>query len=121
RTPPPLVRSDTRLTLSATECPMAKKTARSGSTSLKARDKVTLGKLTGLADDVAKKAFGGREPKLEIPSRTRSNTLWNKRRKILEMGDATQDRELLNLNQGKQFMQTMIPARSIKDLIDQCK
>jgi DNA topoisomerase-6 subunit A len=82
------------------------------------RDKKTLAKITGLADDVAKKSLGGREPRIQIPTRTKSNTIWNKKRGILEMGDGTADRELFNLNQAKQFMQTMLHASTIKDLID---
>src|SRR6476659_9476499 len=98
---------------------MAKKTTTSApSTRLKSRDKVTLGKIVDLADDVAKKTFGGREPRLDIPLRTRSNTTWNKKRGILEMGSATSERELFNLNQAKQFMQTLLHASTIKDLID---
>jgi DNA topoisomerase-6 subunit A len=99
---------------------MAKKsvTRSSASQRLKERDKVTLGKITSLADDITKKTFAGREPKLEIPTRSRSNTIWNKKRRILEMGDATAERELFNLNQAKQFMQTMLHASSIKELID---
>lgn len=84
---------------------------------LKDRDKATLGKITDLADAVAKKALSGREPVIDIPTRSKSNTLWNKKRGILEMGDATQSRELFNLNQAKQFMQTMLHASTIKDLI----
>ena len=34
------------------------------------------------------------------------------------MGSATAERELFNLNQAKQFMQTMLHASTIKDLID---
>jgi DNA topoisomerase-6 subunit A len=82
------------------------------------RDKATLGKIVELADRVSKSAFAGREPKVDIPSRTRSNTNWNKKRGILEMGDATSARELFNLNQAKQFMQTMLHASTIKDLIE---
>ncbi|HPO93583.1 MAG TPA: DNA topoisomerase IV subunit A [Phycisphaerales bacterium] len=88
------------------------------SSRLKERDAKTLGKLVGLADDVTKKAFTGREPKIEIPSRTKSNTIWNKKRGILEMGDAVSERELFNLNQAKQFMQTMLHASTIKELIE---
>jgi DNA topoisomerase VI subunit A len=36
----------------------------------------------------------------------------------LQMGDAIQRRELFNLNQAKQFMQTMLHASTIKDLIE---
>ena len=85
---------------------------------VKARDKVTLGKIVGLADDVATSAFKKQDISLDIPLRTRSNTNWNKKRGILEMGNATAGRELFNLNQAKQFMQTMLHASTVKDLID---
>jgi DNA topoisomerase-6 subunit A len=84
----------------------------------KERDSVTLKKLVGLADDVAKKTFGGKEPKVEIPLRTKSNTIWNKKQGILQMGEAVAERELFNLNQAKQFMQTMLHASTIKELIE---
>src|SRR5262245_14225837 len=84
---------------------------------IKARDKATLGKIVGLADDVSGCAFRGREICLDIPTRTRSNTIWNKKRGILQMGSGTQLRELFNLNQAKQFMQTMLHASTIKELI----
>ena len=85
---------------------------------IKARDKETLGKITNLADDVATCAFKGRDICVPIPQRTRSNTIWNKKRGILEMGDASQERQLFNLNQAKQFMQTMLHAGTIKELIE---
>ena len=85
---------------------------------LKERDKVTLGKIVNLADNVATRAFKKQDISLDIPLRTRSNTNWNKKRGILEMGDATAERELFNLNQAKQFMQTMLHASTVKDLID---
>ena len=85
---------------------------------VKARDKVTLGKIVGLADNVATSAFKKQAISVDIPLRTRSTTNWNKKRGILEMGDATAERELFNLNQAKQFMQTMLHASTVKDLID---
>jgi DNA topoisomerase-6 subunit A len=101
---------------------MAKKTTTKAPTRTggkrKDRDVATLGKITTLAEKVAGNAFKGREPIVEIPTRTKSNTVWNKKRGILEMGDATQERQLFNLNQAKQFMQTMLHASTIKDLID---
>ena len=85
---------------------------------LSTRDAATQKKLVGLADAVARSSLAGREPKVEIPTRSRSNTLWNKKHKILEMGSARQERQLFNLGQAKQFMQTMLHASTIKDLID---
>ena len=85
---------------------------------LQERDKTTKGKIVHLADDVAKAAFKGGDIAVSIPQRTRSNTLWNKKQRILQMGDSKATRELFNLNQAKQFMQTMLHGNSIKELID---
>jgi DNA topoisomerase-6 subunit A len=100
---------------------MAKKKATTGArvnNRVKERDKATLGKITTLADNVAKSAFKGADINLAIPTRTRSNTLWNKKRGILQMGDGKATRELFNLNQAKQFMQTVLHGDSIKQLIE---
>jgi len=98
---------------------MAKKTTKPGAINkrIQQRDKATLGKIVDLADSVAKAAFKGSEISLAIPQRTRSNTLWNKKQRILQMGDAKAIRELFNLNQAKQFMQTCLHGNSIKELI----
>lgn len=85
---------------------------------IRQRDKATLTKIVDLADDVAGCAFKGRDIRVDIPTRTRSNTIWNKKRGILQMGDAKSQRELFNLNQAKQFMQTMLHGNSIKELIN---
>src|SRR5687768_11984308 len=85
---------------------------------VKERDKATMGKIVSLADNVATNAFKGRDINIAIPTRTRSNTLWNKKKGILQMGDAKSQRELFNLNQAKQFMQTCLHGNSIKELID---
>jgi DNA topoisomerase-6 subunit A len=84
---------------------------------IKGRDKETLGKIVNLADNVSKAAFKGKDIAIAIPTRSRSNTLWNKKRGILEMGDAQASRELFNLNQAKQFMQTVLHSNSIRELI----
>ncbi len=84
---------------------------------IRERDKGTLGKIVDLADDVAKKAFKGGDIRVDIPTRSRSNTIWNKKRGILEMGEGKSQRELFNLNQAKQFMQTLLHGSSIKELI----
>jgi len=103
---------------------MAKKTTKASDTgsrgsrgSRKDRDQVTDKKIGTLADGVVTRAMGGRDPIIAIPTRSRSNTLWNKKRGILEMGPATQERQLFNLNQAKQFMQTLLHASTIKDLV----
>lgn len=83
-----------------------------------ARDQKTLAAITNLAGGVVKATRSRTEPAIEIPTRSKSNTVWNKKARILEMGDAFATRELFNLNQAKQFMQTMLHASTIKDLIE---
>ena len=95
---------------------MAKKITKQVST--KARDVNTHKKIYVLAETVTKAALSGKEPIVSVPTRSRSNTIWNKKRGILEMGNATQDRQLFNLNQAKIFMQTLLHSGSIKDLIE---
>jgi DNA topoisomerase VI subunit A len=100
---------------------MAKKQSASKSgvnKKINARDKVTLGKIVNLADEVSTSAFKGRDIAVSIPMRTRSNTVWNKKRGILQMGDAKATRELFNLNQAKQFMQTVLHGKSVRELIE---
>ncbi|MGH7179161.1 MAG: DNA topoisomerase IV subunit A, partial [Tepidisphaeraceae bacterium] len=100
---------------------MAKKKSKSTggmSKRIQERDKATLGKIVELADDVSSSAFRGRDISLAIPQRTRSNTIWNKKRGILQMGSNEATRELFNLNQAKQFMQTVLHGSSIKELIN---
>ncbi|MGA2500434.1 MAG: DNA topoisomerase IV subunit A [Tepidisphaeraceae bacterium] len=85
------------------------------------RDKLTMSKIVGLVDNITAAAFKNKDISVAIPTRSRANTLWNKKRGILQMGDAVQARELFNLNQAKQFMQTMLHASTIKGLIDSDK
>src|SRR5271154_6838366 len=85
---------------------------------IRERDAHTLSKIVTLADDVAKSALKSKDIAVAIPTRSRSNTIWNKKKGILQMGDAKQSRELFNLNQAKQFMQTLLHASTIKEFID---
>jgi DNA topoisomerase-6 subunit A len=85
---------------------------------IKKRDAATLAKIVELANGVTNDAMQARDITVAIPTRSRSNTLWNKKQKILQMGDARQTRELFNLNQAKQFMQTLLHASTIKEFID---
>jgi len=102
---------------------MAKKTTeqaggRGPTERMKERDVATQKKILTLAEEIAQRSLKGREPVVEIPMRTKSNTIWNKKKGILEMGDGTAERPLFDLKTAKQFMQTMLHASTIKDLIE---
>lgn len=83
-----------------------------------ARDTKTADSIRGLTDSIVKSALSGREPKVEVPTRSSANTRWNKSRGILQMGSATQERQLFNLGQARKFMQTLIHGQGINELID---
>jgi DNA topoisomerase-6 subunit A len=88
---------------------------------LSSPDKRTLGQLTALADGVAAAAGRRTDPYLDIPSRALSNVRYSRRKKVLEMGRKTNRRHLFNLSQAKSFMQAMLVARGVNDLIGQGK
>lgn len=105
---------------------MAKKAARSTRTNdkpveLTAKDKKTLGSLRELANGVVATAERSKPPHLEIPSRSLSNVKYSTTRKILEMGNGTNRRELFNLSQAKAYMQTVLVGSGCKRLIEQGK
>src|ERR671924_865595 len=101
---------------------MAKKTKKATETvTLTSKDKKTLGSIRDLADEVVKSAGRGREPYVDIPSRSLSNVRFNQSKRIIEMGSGTNRRELFNLAQARSYMQTLLVASGCKQLIDQGK
>lgn len=82
------------------------------------RDVKTAESIRGLADSIVKSTLAGREPKVEVPTRSSANTKWNKSRGILQMGSATNTRQLFNLGQARKFMQTLLHGQGINELID---
>ncbi len=94
------------------------KSASASTATLTPRDHKTIANLTGMAERVTKVSLAGKDPIVDVPTRTLANTSFNAKRRTLEMGDATQARELFNLNQAKKFMQTMLLAAGTKSLIE---
>jgi len=103
---------------------MAKRSrnSKNGSTAtLTPRDKKTLGVIKDLADGVVNAAEKRRDPHVDIPSRTLSNVHYSPRKRIIEMGNATNRRLLFDLGQAKAYMRTMLVASGCKKLLDQGK
>lgn len=98
-----------------------KRTKKSAASTKAARDKQTSERLAQLADGIVKSALSGREPKMDVPTRSASNTKWNKSRGILQMGSAAQERQLFNMGQARKFMQTLLHGQGINKLIEQEK
>jgi DNA topoisomerase-6 subunit A len=85
------------------------------------RDKKTMSSLVGLADHVVSAANARRDPHVDIPSRTLSNVRYSPRKRILEMGNGKNRRQLFDLSQAKAYMRTMLVASGCKKLINQGK
>ncbi len=81
-------------------------------------DKATSARLEKLASDVVRTSMAHRDPFLDVPTRTLSNTSYNKSRRMLQMGSATARRNLFDLKMARKFMQSMLLASGCKSLID---
>ncbi len=84
----------------------------------KKRDAETIKKIEKLAGNVVKSSLAQREPNFSIPTLSVSNMKYNKKKRILEMGDATQTRSLFNLGQSRKFMQSLLLSKGCKELIE---
>ncbi|MCL2743368.1 MAG: DNA topoisomerase IV subunit A [Planctomycetaceae bacterium] len=90
-------------------------------TAISEKDRETLQKILSLAEDVTKQIRKRRDPQVDIPVRALSNVTFNERKRIIEMGRRTSQRQLFNLSQAKSFMQTMLVASGVKQLLMQDK
>ncbi len=97
---------------------MARKPSTPAAAVTSAADKKTTARILEMAEAVTKTSLASRDPFVDVPARTLANTTYNARRRTLEMGDATQRRNLFNLGQAKKFMQTMLLASGTKSLIE---
>ncbi len=84
----------------------------------KKRDRETIGKIKAMGESVVKDSLALKEPVVDIPLRTVSNTKYSKKRRILEMGSNKQHRELFNFGMSRKFMQTGLLANGCKELVE---
>ncbi len=85
---------------------------------LTSKDRKTLASVTALADSVVAAADRGRNPHVDIPSRTLSNVRYNQSKRFIEMGKNTNRRQLFDLSQAKAYMRTMLVASGTTELIE---
>ncbi len=85
---------------------------------LNARDAKTIKRLRELADGVVELVGRRRDPYVDVPTRALSNVRYNKSRRLIEMGRNTNRRHLFNLSQAKSYMQTMLVAQGVKELVE---
>jgi DNA topoisomerase-6 subunit A len=88
---------------------------------LNPRDAKTMKRLTEMADEVVQLVGRKRDPYVDVPTRSLSNVKYNKSRRFIEMGSNTNRRHLFNLAQAKTYMQTMLVASGVTQLVEQGK
>ncbi len=74
-------------------------------------------KIKGLANDVLCKIEELKNPKMKIPLRGLSNAYFDEKEQIIKLGDKEQTRSFFNVGQARKFMQTMLVASVVQDLI----
>lgn len=102
----------------ASETGGAKGQSQSQRKSKSGRDAQTIGSITTMAEAIVKSSLAQRDPHVDIPVRTLSNTKFNKSKRIVEMGASKQRRNLFNLGQAKKFMQMTLQANGCRELIE---
>ena len=80
-------------------------------------DAETVDRIEKLASGVVKQSLKHTDPSFEVPTRSKSNVHFDRKSRVLRMGDAAQQRLLFNLGQAKKFMQTILVADGCRDLV----
>ena len=90
-------------------------------------------RIVALAEDVIRQVEAAANPTIEIPVRSLSNVAFNKRKRIIEMGDVKSTRSFFDLGNARRFMQTILMSSellrlqgqgkttSIRDMFYHCK
>jgi len=86
------------------------------SVDIKARIKASE-KLVKAFERVVKSVLSAEEPKLIIPKRTLSNTIYDKERGLLLLGPSTFERSFLDVRESRKFMQTLLMAKIIYEAL----
>ena len=67
--------------------------------------------------EIAEKILRGEEPRLIIPKRTLSNTIYDSERRLLLLGTDTFERSFLDVRESRKFMQTLLMASIIYEAL----
>ncbi|MEM0371968.1 MAG: DNA topoisomerase IV subunit A [Ignisphaera sp.] len=74
-------------------------------------------KLKSHFEKLVKAIIDGEEPKLIIPKRTLSNTIFDSKRKLLLLGSEVFERRFLDVHEARKFMQTLLMGKIIYEAL----
>lgn len=83
---------------------------------MKLTNKESYDRLESIINNVIDCAKDGTQPQIEIPVRSLSNVRFNKKSKIIEMGESKTSRQFFNLGMAKKFMQTVLIDEALIEL-----
>jgi DNA topoisomerase-6 subunit A len=75
-------------------------------------------KLVELGKKLVERIKKGKPPVIDVPVRSLSNVNYNEKKKILELGNSSAERNFFNVGHVKKFVQTLEVAKISKQLID---
>jgi DNA topoisomerase-6 subunit A len=84
-------------------------------------DKKVVEKLVTLGKELEVQIERGREPKMKVPLRGRTNVSFDRKTNLLRMGKKSSSRNFLNVAHAKKFMQTALIAAKCKDFVSSGK
>ncbi len=84
----------------------------------KEKSKKLAGKIYNIGKKVLKQLKDFKNPKIEIPKRTLSNVYFDKNKRMIMLGDDEKTRYYFNLAQSKKFIQTLMIASKVKDVLE---
>jgi DNA topoisomerase VI subunit A len=84
-----------------------------------AKNKEIVKRLKNIGDDILDEINEGKNPSLDITTRSLNNVYFDEKSGLIRLGDDKQKRFYFNLGQAKKFLQTMLIAKQIKILLEQ--
>ncbi|MFH1255751.1 MAG: DNA topoisomerase IV subunit A [Candidatus Diapherotrites archaeon] len=82
-------------------------------------DKEVIEKLEGVGKQILKQIEKGQNPNYALPVRTLNNIYFDQKSRTIKLGDKMSERTFLNVAHARKFMQTMLVASEIKEVIEQ--
>ncbi len=80
-----------------------------------------IAKLKKIGEQLEKKIKENDNPEITMPVRTLTNAYFDEKDRLIRLGDKRQSRTFFNVGQSRKFMQTVLIAAQIKELLEQNK
>ncbi|NPA47220.1 MAG: DNA topoisomerase IV subunit A [Thermococci archaeon] len=83
--------------------------------------KKVLSRLEEIGKEILESIKSGKNPYFEVPTRGISNVYFDRKERVIKMGDKTSRRYFLNVAHARKFMQTLVIMSYVKRLVSESK